>query len=62
MNFHRGEMCANLQLCIILIEANVLRYLEYGFFSQIGFKGDSFRSDGAKRIAFLVRESHHSQC
>ncbi|PRQ46815.1 putative cation/H+ exchanger [Rosa chinensis] len=37
----------------------LLRWLSPDSLSEIGFKGDSFRSDGAKRIAFLVQESHH---
>ncbi|XP_050387971.1 K(+) efflux antiporter 4 isoform X2 [Argentina anserina] len=36
-----------------------LRWLSPDSPSEIGFKGDSFRSDSAKRIAFLVQESHH---
>ncbi|KAK9947931.1 hypothetical protein M0R45_003526 [Rubus argutus] len=40
----------------------LLRWLSPDSLSEIGFKGDSFRSDGTKRIAFLVRESHHSRC
>ncbi|KAL6221015.1 hypothetical protein ACLB2K_008767 [Fragaria x ananassa] len=36
-----------------------LRWLSPDSLTEIGYKGDSFRSDSAKRIAFLVQESHH---
>ncbi|KAL6226664.1 hypothetical protein ACLB2K_000625 [Fragaria x ananassa] len=36
-----------------------LRWLSPDSLSEIGYKGDSFRSDSAKRISFLVQESHH---
>lgn len=45
---------------MVLVGASVLKYLEYGFSSQIGFKGESYRSDSAKRIAMMVQGSHDS--
>lgn len=46
-------------LFISLLKLSVLRLLVYGLSSQIGLKGESLRSESAKRIALIVQGGSH---
>uniref|UniRef100_A0A803MDD4 Cation/H+ exchanger transmembrane domain-containing protein n=1 Tax=Chenopodium quinoa TaxID=63459 RepID=A0A803MDD4_CHEQI len=43
----------------LLVKFSVLRLLVYCLSSQIGFKGDSLRSDSVKRISLIVQGGSH---